>query len=650
MATNRRLAAIMFTDMVGSTALAQANESEALRLREEEELLVRPMFALHQGREIKSMGDGFLAEFDSALRATQCAVEIQRRIAERNTENRATPLRLRIGIHLGDVEQRGTDIFGDAVNIASRIQPLAESGGICVSNAVQEQVWNKVSERLEKLPPTALKGLRGPMDVYRVVLPWTVHDRSGTDTTASGIAILPFTNISPDPNDEYFADGLTEELISVISQVRELRVTSRTSIMQYKATTKPLSQIGTELGVGTILEGSVRRAGNRIRITAQLIDARSDRHLWAKTYERELNDVFAIQSEIAETTAGALRLELLGSERESIKKKPTSDFEAFNLFLKGIHAAHQTSLFEGVTESIKLFEAAIARDPNFGAAYSYLANMIISLAGVTLGPNEAFPRAEALTHKALELDPNSSDAHTALGNLALQSERNWEAAEVEFRKAISLNPSNEMAHWWYAVLLGILQRPDEGIRELETILEVDPLWDMPKIGLAGAHAMKGDYPRAISIVKAGMEVQSPSSMHHVGLGLLYYGSGQLEEARREAELAEGPLPLGRGLGRAILSALLGRPEEARALLAVKLDLAKSKYVSSTDIAELFAALGETESALEWVERDYENGERFLAFHYQSVAFDALRENPQFQSALERLRLPRETPKRSPKSR
>jgi adenylate cyclase len=404
------------------------------------------------------------------------------------------------------------------------------------------------------------------------------------------------------------------------------------------------------LGVSTILEGSVRRAGNRIRITAQLIDARSDRHLWAKTYERELNDVFAIQSEIAETTAGALRLELLGSERESIKKKPTSDFEAFNLFLKGIHAAHQPGIFEGVTESIKFFEAAIAKDPTFGAPYSYLANMYISLAGVTLARDEAFPRAKSLTHTALELDPNSSDAHTALGNLALQSEQDWEAAEVEFRKAIALNPSNEMAHWWYAVLVGILQRPDEVIRELETILEIDPLWDQPKFGLAGAHAMKGDYPTAFAIVQAVVEGQSPSPLHHVALGLLYFGSGRLEEARGEAELAEGPLPLGRGMGRAILWALLGRPEEARSLLSEKLNLAKSKYVSQSDVAELFAALGDAASALEWLERDYATGERFLAFHYQSSAFDSMRESPQFQSMLKRLRLPTEPPNRSTKSR
>ena len=275
----------MFTDMFGSTASAQANEVESLKLRDEQADLVRPIFSAHRGREIKSMGDGFLVEFDSALHAVQCAIDVQQHLRERNSQPGAVPIQLRIGIHLGDVEHRESDIFGDAVNIASRIESTSDPGGLSISSQVFEQVRNKISNRLESLPPTTLKGVQMPIKVYRVVLPWTGPDAS-TGDGPSGLAVLPFTNISPEQRDEYIADGLTEELITVLSQLRDLRIISRTSVMLYKATPKSATQIGAELGVSSLLEGSVRKAGNHLRITAQLIDTRSDRHLWSQTFDR----------------------------------------------------------------------------------------------------------------------------------------------------------------------------------------------------------------------------------------------------------------------------------------------------------------------------------------------------------------------------
>ncbi len=638
MTATRRLAAIMFTDMVGSTASAQANEAEALWLRDEQAGLVRPLFAEHQGREIKSMGDGFLAEFDSALRAVQCAIDIQQRLHERNSLPGRSPIQLRIGVHLGDVEEREADIFGDAVNIAARIEPRASPGGICLSGKVYSQVRNKIPNALQKLPPAALKGVKVSIDVYRVVLPWT--DGGGDGPAApTGIAILPFTNIGPDPNDEYFADGLTEELISVISQVRELRVISRTSVMQYKATSKPISQIGSELGVASVLEGSVRRAGNRLRITAQLIDARSDRHLWAKTYERELNDVFAIQTEIAEMTAGALRIELLGAEKESIKKRTTVNVTAYNLYLKGIHAAHHPHVFEGVTEAIHYFEEAIQLDPTFPAPYSYLANMYIGLAGVTLGPAESFPRAKQLIEKALELDPDSSEALCALGNYTLQREQDWAAAEREFQRAITLNPSNAMAHWWYAILLGILQRFPEARVQIETTLELDPLWESPKLGLISLLMATGSPTSAIAMAQEEVDTHPEDPPRHLGLAALYLFQGRADDARKEVALSVGPLPIGGGASRAIISAVLGDPREARQVLAEREEASGDRYVSPLGRAELYAAVGEYEKAFELLERDITAGERFFPFHYQSIAFDKIRNDPRFESLVRKYHLP-----------
>ena len=235
-ASGRRLAAVMFTDTVGYTASTQTNEGRSLELLRQQTELLRPVVALHQGREIKSTGDGFLVEFDSALKAVQCAINIQRRLFERNSEGGQTPIRIRIGIHLGDVVQNGTDILGDAVNIAARIEPLAEPGGVCVSGAVYEQVRTKVPDKLEKLAPKALKGLQDPMDVYRIVLSWNEsnhgsHDQDAEPADPTRLAVLPFANISPDPNDEYFADGLTEELIANLSLVPGLKVIALTSVI-----------------------------------------------------------------------------------------------------------------------------------------------------------------------------------------------------------------------------------------------------------------------------------------------------------------------------------------------------------------------------------------------------------------------------------
>jgi adenylate cyclase len=357
-AGTRRLAAIMFTDMVGFTASAQSDESMALDLLREQEDPLRPLFIQYPGREVKSTGDGFLVEFDSALRAVQCAIGIQRAIAQHDSLPGTKSVLLRIGVHLGDVEERGTDIFGDSVNLASRIEPLADPGGICITEPVFGQVRNKISERIEKLGPANLKNVTFPIDGYRVALGSMNSEQHLGSSLRSRLAILPLVNISPDPNDAYFAGGLTEELIPTLSKDRELRVIARTLVSQYKATSMNVTQIGTELGVGSVLEGSIRKDGNRLRITLQLIDSSTQEHIWANIYDRELDDVFGIQRDIAEHTAVGLKVGLLGPERASLEKKPTSNYEAYELYLKGTHAAHLPAN-EARAHAIKLSEQAI---------------------------------------------------------------------------------------------------------------------------------------------------------------------------------------------------------------------------------------------------------------------------------------------------
>jgi len=633
----------MFTDMVGFTAAAQDDEAAALRLLHEQEEIVRPLFSAHHGREIKEIGDGFLVEFESALRAAQCAIDIHQHLEERNSRPGSSPIRLRIGIHLGDVEELGGDIFGDAVNIASRIQPLAGPGGICISGPVYDQIRNKLPARFEKLEPTALKNVRVPTDIYRVPLPWETPVPSTSPVTAARLAVLPLANISPDPKDEYFADGLTEELISAFCKIHGLRVIARTSVNQYKGTTKSLTQIGGELDVGSVLEGSVRKAGNRLRITLQLIEVNSQEHVWAQSYDRELDDVFAVQTEIAEKTAAALRLELLGTARESIRKRPTDDLVAYNSYLRGIHALRQ-STEEGYVRSVRFFEEAIQRDPNFSLACSYLANTLILLAGDTLAPRETFPRAKALVEKALDLDPDSSDAHTACGNLALQSDQNWELAEIEFQRAISLNPSNADAHFWYAMLLRVVQRFDEAVEELRTTIELDPLWWLPRDWLIVVDFACGDFETAIALAEEERDRSPGNPGIHIELGSIFARAGRMDEARREAELSSGPVNNHDRWNRAVLRGILGDSSEARTLLEEWREASRTRFVNLALLAGLHVVLGETEKAFECLDRDFELGDRCLWSDYQWLAFDSIRDHPRFQSKLTRLGIPvRETP-------
>jgi adenylate cyclase len=628
----------MFVDMVGYTAATQADEARTMQLLREQEELVRPILADHGGREVKSTGDGFLVEFDSALKATQCAIEIQRWVHERNAKKELVPLQLRIGIHLGDVEQRGSDIFGDAVNIASRIESVADPGGISLSSAVQEQVRNKIPERLEKLAPVALKGLQGPMDVYRVVLPWAFPEVRVARFDRPRLAVLPLANISPDSKDEYFADGLTEELIASLSKIRGLRVIARTSVGQYKSTSKTVSQIANELGVSSVLEGSVRKAGNRLRITLQLIDAGSQDHIWADSFDRELDDVFTIQTEVAERTAGALQLELLGPERESIRKEPTANLAAYELYLRGVHAIGDETI-EEITDSMRYFEEAIRRDPKFSLPYARLAYSHILLSSETMSPKEAFPRAKELIAKALELDPDSSDVHAALGNLALQQDQDWVTAERELKKAISLNPSSIVARETYATLLRVLDRTDEAIEELNAAVELDPLMRLPLGGLWFVHQLRGDDAVALALAEKLRDLAPHAPFSHVRLAYSYARSGRVEDARHELDLLKGATQENLLTFKLAILASLGQPDEVRQWLKEREAGRSQHYVSTSEMATVYAALGEKEKVFEWLERDQESGDRAFWNVYQFSVFDFVRDDPRFGSLLARMNLP-----------
>jgi serine/threonine-protein kinase len=400
--------------------------------------------------------------------------------------------------------------------------------------------------------------------------------------------------------------------------------------------------------VDSVLEGSVRKAGDRLRVTVQLIDVRTDGHRWAQTYDRRLEDVFAIQTEIAESTARALEVELLRPEREALQARPTSNLAAYEAYLRGLKASQGFDFRKELDlQAVEYYEAAIRLDPQFAAAYAALANHLFKVEGITRAAAEVFPRAQDLVGKALELDPDSSDAHTACGNLAMQADLDWTRAESEFRRAISLNPSNSAAHLWFSLLLVSLQRYDEAKQQVDSAIDLDPLYLTARecrIGLAEAVR---DWEWATREAE-GLAATFHTSSYEITrcqliLAWLYAYTGRTEDARKIVESWSAEIhPLARPT-RAALLAYLGDPRELRASLNEFVVQMRSEY--RWDDFEFFAwaVLGEKERALTLLEERFRNGERFLWNSYQAPYYDALRDDPRFVGALRAMNIPTGTP-------
>ncbi len=466
------------------------------------------------------------------------------------------------------------------------------------------------------------------------------HDAVAPPADRRAIAVLPFVNASPDPDTEYFSDGMTDELIDALTKIDGLRVASRTSVFALKRRETDVRTLGALLGVAVVLEGSVRRAGNRLRVTARLTDVAEGRHLWSERYDRDPGDVFQVQDEIAGTIVRTLRGTLLGELGDPTPRRYTANLTAYNLYLKGRYCWNKRRA-EGLSEAIAYFEAAIAEDPGYALAYSGLADCY-ALHGDYRGMpvSEAMARSRALALRALELDDTLAEAHTSLAWVTFLHDWDWESADRRFRRAIELNPRYATARQWYAWLLVSQGRTEAAIAEARAAAELDPASVSIRRSLGWLNYYARRYDTATEQLRRALAMDPTAEENHRVLGLVLTQEGRYDEAaaafREAISGASGSAYARGGLARAL--ALGGRTAEARALLAELASEARSRYVSPVAFATAHIALGEVDDAFRWIERALAERRGWLAYLRVEPIFDPIRGDPRFRGLLDRMKL------------
>jgi TolB-like protein/class 3 adenylate cyclase/tetratricopeptide (TPR) repeat protein len=547
MSQARRLAAILAADVAGYSRLMGADEEGTHeRLKALLRDLVNPKITEHSGRIVKNTGDGLLADFSSAVNAVRCAVEVQRAMIDREA---AVPemsrIRFRIGINLGDVIVEEHDIFGDGVNIAARLETLAEPGGICVSRVVRDQVRDRLDYTFEDLGEQQVKNIARPVRVYRI------RDRdvpSGQSLSAStqrlplpekpSIAVLPFQNMSGDPEQEYFADGMVEEIITALSRIRWLFVIARNSSFTYKGQAIDVKQVGRELGVRYVLEGSVRKAGRRVRITAQLIDAVTDAHLWADRFDGSLEDVFELQDNVALSVTGVIEPTLQAAEIRRTSERPTSDLTAYDLYLRALpHVTAQER--DRLDHAVDLLGRAIKRDPHYGPALAQIAyyHYQLDLHGWAEDREQNRRKSIDFARQALQSAPDDPEVLVHAAHVFGYFDEDIGAAVALVDRALVLNPSYASGWYWSGVVRNWVGRPDVALEHFATFLRLSPRERFPfyltAIGIALFFVRRFD--EAAAKLHESLERFPKLALTYRFLAASYAHMGRLDKTREVAE-------------------------------------------------------------------------------------------------------------------
>ena len=615
----RRLAAILIADVVGYSRLIESDDAGTLAaLENRRQKILQPLISKHHGRIVKLMGDGVLVEFASAVNAVQAAVALQEAMGAANeavAEDRW--ITLRIGVNLGDVMVEGDDLYGDGVNVAARLEALAEPGSVCVSQTIYSHVRTKVAFLFDDLGEQNLKNISEPVRVYRVAAP-AAHlatlPRSPNLPAKPSLAVLPFTNMSGDPEQEYFSDGITEDIITDLSQISALFVIARNTAFTFKGKAVEIVQAARKLNVRYVLEGSVRKAGGRIRVNVQLIDGATSGHLWAERYDREFGDIFALQDDISKKVVAALKVRLLPEEIEAIASRPTLNAEAYQHYLRGRATLSGAWGDKALLKSAReMFTKAAEIDPGYARAYAGIADCDTSL-WVIGDLDVSYEEILANSTKALALAPKLAEAHASKG-IALHLTGHSDQATAALERAIELDPDLFEAHFYYAEASRNAGRYDKAIAPFERAAELRPTDHTALSLLAEVYARLGLRQEAVSAAKRCL-------------------------ARIKAALVERPNDARLLSWGAMTMTYLGENARADEWTKRAITLSPDDWVLRYIAALTYAATGRPETALENFEFTFLHFPRarrvILGWIPHDSALDPVRERPEFRAFLQRL--------------
>ena len=651
---HRQLAAILFTDIEGYTATMQQSEQKAISQKDRHREVLKQAHKQFKGRIVQYYGDGTLSIFQSAVEAVQCALSMQQVFRQ------PPHVPVRMGLHIGDIIFDDEQVLGDGVNLASRIESLGIAGSVLLSDKVRDEIRNHPQLKTVSVGIYQLKNISRPVEVFALDHPGLVKPKPDSlrgktevknDTVlaparkipAKSVAVLPFINISNDPEQDYFSTGIADEILNSLSNLKDLKVAGRTSSPQYNRENIGLREIGEKLGVKTILEGSVRKQGNRIRILVQLVNVSDGFHLWSQKYDRSMDDIFAIQDEVALAVTEKLKVTLLDKDRDRITKNHTKNTEAYELYLKGRFYLNRRG--GSIMTGMHYFQLAIDLDPGFALAYTGLADAGVMAAIYGLvAPKQVVYKVRQAAETALQLDPHLTEPYCSLGAYYTIFEWNWVEAEKNFTKCIELNPGYAQAYYWYGLNYLAWVKHDLAAAEKQgrIVIDLEPLSSIC-FGMYGAilHS-SGKYPEALNACKTGIELDANSYICHLYKGWCYLALHQLDEA---AEAFSQLMMVSRrhhfSTNSLILTyCFMGKMEEARVLLNELKTRPAEEYVGYASIALSVAFVDGVDEAFIYLDKAFEDRDPvLLTLKYNGLVSSTLRSDPRFQLLLEKIGFP-----------